>query len=92
MSRPAERPEESLKRSVREELGIEIHVMEGITSVKHAYTHFRLTLLAYHSVWKGGNPRALTCLQWRWASPSEFPDLPFSRVDRKVMLALGQKR
>jgi len=80
-----ETPEEGLKRTVREELGIGIQVGNQIISVNHAYTHFRITLSAFRCSRPSGQPCARTCQDWRWASPHDLDDLAFSRADRAVI-------
>lgn len=88
LSSPEETPEEALRRSVLEELGIRIRVKEAVTSVEHAYTHFRVTLLAFRCVWRGGKPRPLGCSSWQWVESSRMVSFPFSKADRKVIGAL----
>ena len=38
------------------------------TTVRHAYTHFRITLHAFHAQHVDGEPQALDCADWRWVS------------------------
>lgn len=79
----------SLKDSIENELGIAIRVGRKLAGVKHAYTHFRLTLTAYEGfLWKG-RPEALGCEDWRWASPADLNKLPMSKIDRMVIASLG---
>jgi A/G-specific adenine glycosylase len=89
---PGESLEEALKRTVREELGIRVSIKEAFASVRHAYTHFRITLDAFHCKWQGGRPRALTCLRWQWVPSSDLSQFPFSKADRKIIAALYSKR
>lgn len=84
---PKETLEDALKRSVREELDIRIRVRKRMPAVKHAYTHFRITLHAFHCDLEGGRPRALTCLRWRWVPPSHLNRFPFSKAERKIIAA-----
>lgn len=84
----AETPSEGLKRLVQEELGIRILVGKPVISVRHAYTHFRITLHAFRCSRRSGRPRAVTCQDWRWASPGDLEDLAFSKADRAVISSL----
>lgn len=77
-----------LRREIREELGIEIEVGELVTTVQHAYTHFRITLYAFHARHVGGEPQALGCAAWRWVTPEELEAYPFPVTDRKIIAAL----
>jgi A/G-specific adenine glycosylase len=78
---PGEIPEEGLARIVREELGIGIGVGPSFASVKHAYTHFRITLTAFRCVLQEGSPAGPP---WQWAGVDEIEGLPFSRADRMI--------
>ena len=82
---------EGLARTVQEELGIRIRVGTPLASVKHAYTHFRITLTAFRCFRRSGPPRALACQEWRWASPDDLEKLALSKADRAVASALHIK-
>ena len=82
---PDETLEAALQRHAREELGIRIRVDEAVASVKHAYTHFRITLHAFRCDRRSGDPRALGCAEWQWASLSSLKGFPFSKAERKVI-------
>ena len=77
--------ENSLRRSVKEELGISIRPGKHLASVNHAYTHFRITLQAYECRLLKGTPKPIGCQNWRWASLSDLKILPLSKVDRMIM-------
>ncbi|MGL4651002.1 MAG: A/G-specific adenine glycosylase, partial [Caldilineaceae bacterium] len=51
----------TLRREIREELAIEILVGEPIVVVPHAFTHFRITLHAFHASHHSGEPQAIGC-------------------------------
>lgn len=81
-----------LKREIDEELAIEIAVEEEITAIRHAYTHFRITLYAFHARHIGGEPQAIGCDAWRWATLDELSDYPFPVTDQKIIAALKAER
>jgi len=83
---------ECLAREMREELAMGIEVGELLAIVRHAYTHFRITLHAFHCHWVDGEPRCLDCAAFRWVLPDEMDALPMSVADRKVAQALGSGR
>jgi len=91
---PGEALETCLRRKIHEELCIEIVTGKRITSVDHAYTHFRITLHAFHCTHQAGEPQALGCADWRWVTCHELNDFAFSKADRQVIqagLSTGQK-
>ncbi len=81
-----------LQRELDEELGIEVSVLEPIIQVDHAYTHFRITLYAYHVRHVSGDPQAIDCADWRWVEWSELADYPFPVTDQKIIRALNTER
>jgi A/G-specific adenine glycosylase len=85
---PGESLELCLRREIQEELGIEISVGEPIASVDHAYTHFRITLHAFHCTHVAGEPQALGCAGWRWVRLEELDRFAFPKADREVIEAL----
>lgn len=78
-----------LRREIGEELGIQIEVLEQVATVRHAYTHFRITLHAFHARHVDGAPRAIDCADWRWVSMDELAALPFPVTDQKIVQALA---
>jgi len=88
--------EACLRRELVEELAIRVAVGEQIATVKHAYTHFKITLVAFHARFLGGagdhaDPQAIGCADWRWIDFSELDDFPFPVTDRKVIDALHKE-
>ncbi len=79
--------EACLARELAEELGIMVKIGSLFTTVKHAYTHFRITLHAFECVFDpaGGDPTCLECADWMWVSPDELTQYAFSRADRKII-------
>ncbi len=87
---PGESLEDCLRREIREELGVRIRVGERLTVVKHAYTHFRITLHAFHAWLEPGEPepQALDCAAWRWIRLDEAESVAFSAADLRILDAL----
>jgi A/G-specific adenine glycosylase len=77
-----------LHREIAEELGIVIAVGAPVTVVEHAYTHFRITLHAFHARHTAGEPQAFGCADWRWVRLDELGQFPFPVTDRKIIAAL----
>jgi A/G-specific adenine glycosylase len=82
--------EECLVREVREELGIEIAVGDPLMTVRHAYTHFRVTLHVFHCHYLCGEPQALDCADWRWVRLDELDDFAFPAANRRILAALHE--
>ena len=82
---PGETLEACLKRELREELDIEVEVGRPVGVVEHAYSHFRITLHAFHCRHVAGEPRALGVADWRWVRLEDIRAYPLSRADIKIL-------
>ena len=89
---PGESLPKCLCRHVREELGVQVRVGGPITSVNHAYTHFRITLHAFHCAHRAGEPQPLSCVDWRWTTFGRLKDFAFSKADRKIICAMSSPK
>ena len=77
-----------LRREIDEELGFSIQVGEPLITVEHAFTHFRITLHAFHARYAAGEPQAIDCADWRWVTLDELDAFPFPVTDQKIIAAL----
>ena len=80
--------EEAVRREVKEETGLDVCVGERLVSVKHAYSHFRVTLHAFHCTSPRGRVRLLKCDAFTWAAPGELADYAFPAGSRRIIEAL----
>ena len=80
--------EECLMREIREELDIEIAVEQFFMRIKHAYSHFRITLHTFHCTYIQGDPKTLECAAFKWLEPEALSAYAFPRADQKVLQAL----
>ena len=77
-----------VKREVREELDITVKVEKEFAVVDHAYSHFSITLHAFHCRWRRGRPRAIGCAAWKWVSPRELSRYAFPAANRRIISEL----
>lgn len=92
---PGETIEECIARELKEELGINIDVGEKLMTVKHAYSHFTMTMHVYFAKIVSGRPRPIHCADYAWVkfSPSakaseDKPDLgtyAYSKADLQIV-------
>lgn len=80
--------EQTVAREIEEELCIQVSVGELITSVKHAYTHFKITLHAYHCQYISGEPQSRASQGWRWVKPDELTRYAFPKANKTVLETL----
>lgn len=81
---------QTLQREIKEELDIQIEVGEHLVSIKHAYTHFRITLHAYHARYVSGRVQHLGVANHAWVRLPQLAQYPFALTDRKIITALDQ--
>ena len=79
--------ESALARELREELGMEVSIRRAHPPVRHAYTHFSVTLHAFSvEPAKGQEPRSP--LPLRWVRPEAIGDLAFPAGTHKIFAAV----
>jgi A/G-specific adenine glycosylase len=79
---------QTLRREIKEELAMDIDVGEPLVVVKHAYTHFRITLHAFHARHTAGEPQHLGVADHAWVRLADLDDYAFAVTDRKIIAAL----
>lgn len=83
--------EECLKREILEELGLSIHVGAAVLSVDHEYSYKTVSLYFFDCLWKGGNPRALGCEEFRWITPACISTFQFPPPDLQVVQLIQRR-
>jgi A/G-specific adenine glycosylase len=80
---------ECLERELREEMDIRVKVGSKLTVVRHAYTHFRVTVYAFECQYRSpGDPKLIGVNDWRWVKLADLDAYPFPVVDRKIIAVL----
>lgn len=74
--------EDALHRELMEELGIEIQNPVAFHTLKHAYSHFKITLHAYLCEIASGVPAPKSSTEIKWVLPHELLDYPFPKANR----------
>jgi A/G-specific adenine glycosylase len=81
---------EALVREIAEELEMVIEVGRFQTLVKHAYTHFRITLHAFHAQHVSGEPQHIGVANHAWVTLDDLDQYAFAVTDRKIIASLRQ--
>lgn len=95
---PGETIQECIARELKEELGINVEVGNFLMTVKHAYSHFTMTLHVYFAKIISGRPRPLDCADYRWVKvqgpcgePAEsIGKFAYSKADLHIVAKLGE--
>jgi mutator protein MutT len=89
---PGEKLPACLKREIREELGIRVEVGRPLISVRHSYTHLRITLHVFECAYTGGDIRLDGCDDYRWITAGQLDGFAFPAADRKVIQLLKMNK
>jgi A/G-specific adenine glycosylase len=76
--------EAALQREILEELDTVIEVGEKLGTYRHAYTHFRVTLHAFHARLTGKEPVALEASELAWVEHQHLGEYPMGKIDRMI--------
>jgi A/G-specific adenine glycosylase len=82
--------QEACIRGVHETLGISIQIQDRFHTIKHAFTHFSITIHAFQCQYTKGKTQALSCDTFAWVSLVQLSDYAFSRTSRKLADFLQQ--
>ncbi len=80
---PGESPETALRRAIREKLGVRIRIQKNMGAVRHAYSHYRITLHGFLCSAAGAELPSGDGAAWFRPEGAERYALP--RADRKLL-------
>ncbi len=86
-----EAPQDSLKREIREELGMEIEVGEPFAASSAVSGGMHIVLLAFRAR-TGGEPEAIDVKDWRWAAVGELGGFDWAEADIPIVRKLMEGR
>jgi A/G-specific adenine glycosylase len=89
---PEESEQEALQREIQEELGIEIRVEGRIGTYQHSYSHFKVTLIAYHCRLVRGHPSATVHSELAWVEVGQLGEYPMGKIDRQISVDLARTK
>ena len=82
---PPETFEECLHRELREELGIEVKVLELVESITHSYPEKTVLLHFFRCAWLRHEPRHLGCPAFAWVAREELAHYRFPAADARLL-------
>lgn len=81
--------EQTVVREIKEELDIDVRVRSHLGTIEHQYSHFTITMHAYHCAFVSGEPRAVECDDWRWVKTEQLQEFAFPRANGKIIELLN---
>ena len=76
---------EACRRTVQEQTGLKITTGAPIARVRHAYTHFKITLAAVACRWESGRVRLDGPVAFRWVPFRDLETFPLPGAIKKVL-------
>ena len=73
------------RREIVEELAIDIKVNRYLCEVRHAYTHFRITLHVFYAQYLNGTPQHIGVADHAWVSFSDLVRYAFAATDLRII-------
>ena len=80
--------EQCLVREIREELGVEISVVELFEEISHAYPEKSVRLKFFRCQLLSGEPQPLGCAAFKWAGKLELAGFAFPEADTRLLQRL----
>lgn len=88
---PGEPEVEALARELREELAVEVEIVERLTPVEHRYPSLSLRLIAFRCRLAGGVPQAGAHEEFRWIGIDEAAGFDFPEADLPILAEYRRK-
>jgi A/G-specific adenine glycosylase len=79
---------ECCRREIKEETGLDVEVRETFAIVPHAYSHFRITLHAFHCCYTRGKARPHSSQAVRWVRLDELDEYAFPKANKQIIALL----
>ena len=79
---PGETPEECLARELKEEFCIEVSIGNFLGSNVHHYDHISIELMAFRTIWIGGEINSTDHKDYKWVTIEELDQFDFAPADR----------
>jgi A/G-specific adenine glycosylase len=79
---------QAVAREIKEEIGIDAAVGKRLCVVRHAYSHFRITLHTFRCDWVDGTAKPLHCAAVKWIKPKDIGKYAFPAATLKIFEAV----
>lgn len=76
---------DAIIREIMEETDVLVEVSKELATIKHAYSHFKITLTAFICTHKSGIPKPKESDEVRWISVAELDKYPFPKANLKFI-------
>jgi 8-oxo-dGTP diphosphatase len=87
-----ESPQSALERELREELGIEVELLEPLEPVVWQYERGTIRLIPWRCRVLQGEPQPIEHERLKWCAPGDFGELEWAAADVPVLEQLQARR
>ncbi|MDR9415720.1 MAG: A/G-specific adenine glycosylase [Gracilimonas sp.] len=77
-----EKIQQTIERELKEELGVHVKAYKELMNLKHAYSHFSITMHAWFCILISGEPKPKESQEVRWVSRDELQEFPFPKANK----------
>jgi len=89
---PGESPEDCIIREIKEELNINIGVLDIFKAIYHKYKEKTILLLVYECEYLSGTLSKIECEDAKWIEPCEFSNFDFAEADLPAVKKIISKK
>lgn len=82
---PDEPAQAACIREIREEVNLEVKISSQLTTVHHAYTHFKIIMDVYMCHFSSGRVRLRGPVEHAWVLPNKLSDYAFPKANHKFI-------
>ncbi|NIQ38722.1 MAG: A/G-specific adenine glycosylase [Proteobacteria bacterium] len=83
--RKGEKSEEACTREIKEEVNLSVEILEQLTRITHAYTHFRIIMDVFRCRYQSGRVLLSGPVDYRWITIDEIDRFPFPVANHKFI-------
>jgi A/G-specific adenine glycosylase len=89
---PDESPEETCKREIKEELNLLVDVTNHVTRIRHAYSHFKISMDVFDCRYKAGRVKLNGPEKFKWIALEDIEDYAFPGANHKFISLLKDEK
>jgi A/G-specific adenine glycosylase len=79
------------QREIREEVNLAVMPTQKLTTIKHAYSHFRIEMDVFLCDYESGNVELNSPVDYRWITINQIDDFPFPKANHKFIPMLKKR-
>jgi A/G-specific adenine glycosylase len=80
-----EKSTHACENMVRSVVGLDIKPLDRLTSVRHAYSHFKIQMAVFHCRWQSGRVRLNGPRAFRWVPSEKLAEFPLHGAVQKIV-------